>query len=231
MTVPGKLSEFLDQAAKQAGDPGLFEGAIIFVALNRTLDHLIQHALAAGDYHRGTPSPWSHTFLLAEAYHGPTTKLIECTVRSKDNKVIWDQDHADPIKIIWHKDVLSGVCRGEIGDYDDPRVGRWGVKWVPELLPAQRQALVADAADPKWQPYHYDFPGLLRELIRLISGGVIVPPPGQNLLFCSAFVQRVYTDVLGRDGHFAPGIRDEDTSPDDLWYPLGLGSRIGPTPP
>ncbi len=229
MGAPKRLSEFLQQAADQAGDPALFEGAIVFVALDRTLDHLIEQAMAAGDYHRGTPSPWSHTFLLAEPFNGPTTSLVECSVRSKDNKVIWDQDHADPIKIIWHKDVNSGVCRGRIGDYDDPRVNRWGVKWLPDLLPSQRQAIVTDASDAKWKPYHYDFPGLLRELIRLISGGAITPPGGKNLLFCSAFVQTVYTDVLGHHAKFAPGIKDDDTSPDDLWYP-SLGSRIGPVP-
>ena len=83
MDAPRRLSEFLQQAADQSGDPGLFEGAIVFVALNRPLDRLIQHTLAAGDYHRGTPSPWSHVFLLAERYHGPTTSIVECSVRSK----------------------------------------------------------------------------------------------------------------------------------------------------
>jgi hypothetical protein len=229
MTAPRRLSEFLKQAADQAGNPGLFEGAIIFVALERTLDRLIQNALAAGDYHRGTPSPWSHVFLLAEPYHGPETGLVECTVRSEENKIIWDQDHADPIAILWHKDVHSGICRGKVGDYDDNRVTRWGIKWLPELLPAQRRALVEDAEDPKWKPYHYDFPGLLRELIRLISGGAIVPPAGEHLLFCSAFVQEVYMDVLGLHGHFVAGVRDDDTSPDDLWYPT-VGTKIGPAP-
>jgi hypothetical protein len=37
MDAPKRLSEFLQQAADQAGDPALFEGAIVFVALDRTV--------------------------------------------------------------------------------------------------------------------------------------------------------------------------------------------------
>lgn len=89
-----------------------------------------------------------HFFLLAERYHGPTTSIVECSVRSKDNKVISDEDHADPIKILWHKDVKSGVCQGQIKDYDEYRVTRWGLKWLPDLLPSQRRDLVTDALSP-----------------------------------------------------------------------------------
>ncbi len=229
MATPAKLSEFLDQSVAQAGDASLFQGAIVFVALNRMLDRVIQQALALDDYHRGSPSPWSHCFLLAEPYHGPATALIECSVRTKDNRVIWDEDHVDPIKVLSGEDVKSGRCQGQIADYDDPRVTRWGVKWLDNLLPSQRQEIAVDALDPKWAPYRYDFPGLLRDLIRLISGGAIDLPAGKNLLFCSAFGQSVYTDVLADHGHFAPGITDAGTSPDDLWY-SDLGSRIGPMP-
>ncbi len=222
MTTPTKLSEFLGQISADAGPPDVFKGAIVFVSLDRELDRLIQHALGLGPYHRGKPGWWSHTFLLAGPWNGPETPLIEATVRSKENKIIWDQDHADPIKILWHDDVESGICTGKVGDYDDPRVGNWGVKWLPHLYPGQRDAIVAAAQDPKWNPYHYDFPGLLRELLRLASGGLIDPPPGKDLVFCSAFVQASYIDALGNAGDFAPGVNTADSTPDDLWYsPLG----------
>jgi hypothetical protein len=227
MPQPVTLSEFLDQAVTQVSDPGIFEGGIVMVSLDRLLDRLIEYALAVDEYHPGTPSPWSHTFLLAEPYHGPTTEIVECTVRTKDNKIIWDQDHVNPLKILFHEDVNSGICHGTVGDYDDHRVRRWGIKWIPGLTPTQRHSLAQEATDPKWKPYHYDFPGLLRELIRLATQSMIKPAPGQDLLFCSAFVQRVYSNVLGNAGDFKPGIRDEDASPDDLWYP-DLGTRIGP---
>jgi hypothetical protein len=207
--------------AADAGAANL-KGAIAFVSLNRTLDRLIQHALGLGPYHRGKPSWWSHTFLLADAWNGPGTKIIECSVRSQDNKIIWDQDHVDPIKVLSDKDVISGVCTGTVADYDDSRVINWGVKWLPQLSSAQRDSLATDAADPKWKPYRYDFPGLLRELLRIATGGLVDPPPGPDLLFCSGFVQAVYVDVLGLPGDFAPSINTYDTTPDDLWYsPLG----------
>jgi hypothetical protein len=49
MGTPTKLSEFLEQAATQARDAHLFEGAIIFVAVDRALDKVLQQALAIGD--------------------------------------------------------------------------------------------------------------------------------------------------------------------------------------
>jgi hypothetical protein len=216
------LSQQLDALAARVG-AGTLEGALIFVCMERTLDRLIRYALALGPYHPGQAGPWSHVFLLAEPYHGPGTGIIECSVRTKGNKIIWDEDHKiDPIKILWHKDVKSGICTGTIADYDDPRVTNAGIKWLPALTTPQRDTIITNAQDPRWEPYHYDFPGLLRELIRLVSGGTIDPPPGHRLLFCSAFVQRVYSLALGQAGDFAVRIRDDDTTPDDLWYsPLG----------
>jgi hypothetical protein len=222
MGTPTKLSEFLSQIADDTGKPEAFKGAVVLVSLDRELDRLIQHALGMGPYHRGKPSWWSHTFLLGGPWIGAQTPVIEASVRSKDGDIIWDQDHADPIKILWHKDVESGICTGQVGDYDDQRVGNWGIKWLPHLASAELDAIVAAARDPKWNPYHYDFPGLLRELLRLASGGLIDPPPGKDLIFCSAFVQAVYVDALGPSGDFAPGIATADSTPDDLWYsPLG----------
>jgi hypothetical protein len=221
---PAKLSELLGNLVASGVPAADLQGAIVFVRLERALDNLIRHALALGPYHPGRPSPWSHVFLLAEAYSGPATPIVDCTVRTKANRIIWDQDHdIDPIKILWHKDVKSGVCSGALDDYDDPRVPGWGVKWLQDLAPAERAALTAEATNPRWAPYHYDFPGLLRELLRLSSRGAIDPPPGKNLLFCSAFVQAVYSRVLGPKGDFAVRTRDDDTTPDDLWY-SALGS-------
>ena len=221
MAVPTRLSEFLESVILGEGAAPAI-GAIVFVSLDRTLDKLVQLGLGLGPYHRGRPSWWSHTFLLAGSWIGPITPILECSVRTEDNKIIWDEDYVDPIKLLRDENILSGICRGIVGDYDDPRVMNWGFKWLPELAATQRDALVADASDPKWKPYRYDFPGLLRELIRLATAGLIEAPAGSKRLFCSGFVQAVYANVLGAGGHFVPGIQTDDTTPDDLWYsPLG----------
>jgi hypothetical protein len=103
----------------------------------------------------------------------------------------------------------------------------WGVRWLPQLSTAQRDAIVTDALDPKWKPYHYDFPGLLRDLLRLASGGLIDPPPGKNLIFCSAFAQATYINALGVSGDFALDVATADSTPDDLWYsPLGQNQGL-----
>jgi hypothetical protein len=209
-------------------DPASLQGAIVFVSLDRVLDNLIRTALALGDYHRGKPGIWSHVFLIVEPYRGPETEIAECTVRHPTGGLIWDEDgHLDPLEVLASKNVLSGICFGRVSDYDDRRVTRWGVKYLPRLAVTQRERIVMAATDPKWASYRYDFPGLLRSLIRLITGDVISPPAGKNLLFCSAFVQHVYVDALGDAGRFTKWINDDDATPDDLWYP-NIGLAIGP---
>jgi hypothetical protein len=62
-------------------------------------------------------------------------------------------------------------------------------------------------------PQHLNRLRRRNRLHRLATQNTLKPAPGPNLLFCSAFVQRVYSNVLGNAGDFKPGIRDEDTSP------------------
>ena len=82
-----------------------------------------------------------------------------------------------------------------------------------------------EAEKLKRQGYHYDLPGLVRELARLLTG--IKVASGRRLLFCSAFCQLAYRSPLGPKGDFVPTIATEDTTPDDIWY-SALGNAALP---
>ena len=74
-----------------------------------------------------------------------------------------------------------------------------------------------------------DLPGLLRELLRLLTG--IVIPPGAKRLFCSSFLQAVYRLGLGAKGDFNAGLVDANTTPMTAHLVLTQGSQgrqIGP---
>jgi phospholipase C len=207
------LSTFLQSLADQL-TPESLRGAIILAALDRPIDHLIQLALGLGPYHPGEESPWSHTFLLADCYSGPGTPILDCTIRDAEGKVPWDE----PLDKLLSGGLTDagGIYTGAVGDYDDPHVTRIGLKLLADLTEAERQKIVDEAGSLRAAGYRYDIPGLVRELVRLLTG--IAVPPGEKLLFCSAFCQAAYRSALGPKGDFAPAIANEDTTPDDLWY-------------
>jgi hypothetical protein len=217
------LSQFLSQVAAKHGAASL-EGGMVFAMLQRPLDELISHALSNGPYHPGRPSPWSHCFMLAEPFKGPTTKILDCTIRDPAQKVLWNATLAQTLGIVFNSVNGAGagaIYDGTVGDYDDPHVTARGLKWLPGLSPLERGALVAEAHRLQQQKYAYDLPGLARELVRLLSG--IALPPADLRLFCSAFLQKAYRAALGPLADFNGDLRDEDTTPDDIWYsPKGL---------
>jgi hypothetical protein len=205
------LTDLLSLLASGQGADAL-EGSIVVARLKRPVDDLISSAMGLGPYHPGKPSPWSHTFLIAEPFHGPGTKILDCTIRTPDGRIDWNDD----LVAILSKgiDKNGGIYDGVVSDYDDPRITNWGIKWVPTLSSDQRGAIVAAGRHLQAKGYHYDIPGLLRELIRLLTG--IPIPVGDKLLFCSAFVQTAYRAAGA--GDFAPGIASADVTPDDLWF-------------
>lgn len=215
------LSSFLDGVASQSGAERL-KGAVVLVALDRPIDHLIRHAQGLGPYHRGRMSPWSHTFLLADAYSGPSTPILDCTIRDGKGRVAWDEKLEDVLRTGITKS--GSIYTGRVDDYDDPRTTDFGLKCIFDLPPADRDSIVVEAKKLQALGYHYDIPGLLRELVRLLTG--IDVPPGEKLLFCSGFCQAAYRSALGDRGDFAPKVETADTTPDDIWYsPLGNGAR------
>src|SRR5208282_1834014 len=108
----------------------------------------------------------------------------------------------------------GGIYAGKVADYNDPRVDPLGVRLIPALTSAQRAAVVGAGQTLAKQGYHYDLPGLFRELARLITG--ITVPAGEKLLFCSAFVQATYRAALGDVGDFMPpSVASTDVTPDD----------------
>lgn len=216
-----KLSEFLQSIAEQAG-PETLKGVIVLVALDRPIDHLIRQAQGLGPYHRGRPSPWSHTFLIADEYAGPGTPILDCTIRDPQGRVAWDEKLDEVLKTGIARS--GGIYTGRIDDYDDPRVTACGIKCICDLRADERDAIVAAGEALQAEGYHYDIPGLLRELVRLLMG--IEIPPGEKLLFCSGFCQAAYRVALGDRGDFAPDVATADTTPDDIWFsPLGNGAR------
>jgi hypothetical protein len=197
-------------------------GANILLAIDRPVDNMIRQALSLGPYHFGHPSPWSHCVILAGAFAGPDTPILDCTIR----------DPKDPSKLLFTETAMELITMlvkpagriylGRLGDYNDARVHPVGVKYIPSLTQEQRQAIVAAGTSLSSGGYSYDIPGLIRELVRLLTG--IAIPPGEKKLFCSAFNQKCYRMALGATGDFNTKVSDGDTTPDDLWYsPLGAG--------
>ena len=216
------LSSFLDQLAKKIG-PDSLRGAIVFLSLDRDIDRFIQLAMGLGPYHPGKASPWSHTILLADAYGDETTPILDCTIRTPAGAIAWNESLADVLKTGISKS--GGIYDGKVSDYNDPRVKAFGVKVRRDLQEDQRARIVAAGKALQKQGYHYDIPGLLRELALLTTG--IPIPAGYKLLFCSAFCQASYRNALGEGGNYQPGVKTEDSTPDDLWY-SDLGSRFLP---
>lgn len=215
------VSSFLQSLAAESGPEGL-KGAVVLVALDRPIDNMIQHALALGTYHRGEKSPWSHTFLVADSFSGPATPILDCTIRDAQGKIAWNGKLDEVLKTGIAKS--GGIYTGRVDDYDDPRTTALGVKYLQGLTPVERGAVVTEGKKLQAAGYRYDIPGLLRELVRLLTG--IDVPPGQKLLFCSGFCQAAYRNALGDRGDFAPKVPTSDTTPDDIWYsPLGIGAK------
>jgi len=211
------LSAFLGGLAQGQGGDALNAG-IVLVRMQRPVDNLIANAMGLGPYHFGRPSPWSHTFLIAEPFQGPGTKILDCTIRTSDGELDWNDDLLQILET--GIDENGGIYDGTVADYDDPRVTAIGLKHLPALTSSQRTAIVDAGRTLQAGGYHYDIPGLVRELVRLLTG--IPVPAGDKLLFCSAFVQTAYRAAAA--GDFATGTASVDVTPDDLWYStLGQG--------
>ncbi len=218
------LCEYLDRLLPEIG-PDSLRGAIVFLSLDREIDRFIQLAMGLGPYHPGRESPWSHTVLIADAYRGRGTPILDCTIRTPEGAIAWNESLEDVLKTGITQS--GGIYDGCLSDYDDPRVTAFGLKIVQELDADQRQRVVTEARTLQADGYHYDIPGLLRELARLLTG--IPIPAGEHLLFCSAFCQAAYRNALGDAGDFQPKVRTEDSTPDDLWYSsLGVGFLPAP---
>jgi hypothetical protein len=220
-----RLPAFLATVAADVGAAHL-KGAVILVALQRPVDDLIRTAQSLGPYHHGTRSLWSHTFLIAENYTGVDTKILDCTIRNRDGSVAWTEPLDQTLNEILHKS--GAIYSGQVGNYDDARVINVGVKLLKTLTTAQCDAIVAAATALQAGHYYYDVPGLLRELIRLLTG--IAIPADPQRLFCSAFCQAAYRTALGAVGDFNPALATADITPDDIWYSR-TGTPFPPTAP
>lgn len=225
MSGAARASDFLVELARAEG-PGALEGAIVLVALDRPIDALVRQALALGPHHRGAPGRWSHAFLIAEPYRGPDTKILDATVRDRDGRIRWRGTLAEHLRILSDATVGGGagsIYEGSVGDYDkgpddhDQGVTDWGVLWEPTLSEDQRKAVVREARALRDRGITYDFPGLLRELVKMLTG--IRLPVSDRRLFCSAFAEAAYRAALGPSGGFAPAaLAAAEVTPDDLWY-------------
>lgn len=192
---------------------------MVFVSLDRPLDQTIRYALALGPFHPGQPSPWSHCFLLAGPYTDGSTPILDCTIRDQNNQIIWNSSLDEDIQVLatGFAGRAGGIYAGRVDDYDNLKVLSCGVKWLPTIGRAEQDRLVAAGKSLQEQGYHYDLPGLVWELVRLLMG-VEIRPPGPKLLFCSGFLATVYRNALGSDGDFAPKVASADTTPDEIWY-------------
>jgi hypothetical protein len=210
------LLDFLRGVADTHGAASL-EGAIVFVACRRDLDDAIRLAMAHNPHHPGEPAPWSHCFLLAAPFTGASTPILDCAIRDASGANIWDLGPMDAAKMLCTaiEGKAGGIYCSTLGDFEDPHVIDFGVKFL-QVTAEQRRSIVDAGFELRAEGYHYDFPGLFRELARLFCG--ITIPEHRKLLFCSAFTQLAYRRALGKEGDFAPTLADDDVDPDALWF-------------
>jgi hypothetical protein len=161
--------------------------------------------------------------------------ILDCTIRTKDipPKVDWNQklsgSFGEPI------DKQGGIYLGNVGEYCDPHVTLAGIKFLPDISDAQRDAIVAAGTALYYGSYHYDIPGLFRELARFTSGDQVMLAPTAGLLFCSAFCQTAYFKVdpsylFAQATQWFPAVPPDLTTDDDVWY-SPLGGRFPPKVP
>jgi hypothetical protein len=185
--------------------------------------------MGLGDYHKGTPSRWSHNVLVTDPFGTKDTKkirILDCTIRDKNGKVAWKTDFWEVLTKPLDKQ--GGIYKGRIGEYADRRVYDYGIKYIPGLSAGDRKNIVARGKALRAEHYYYDIPGLFRKLIYFLSG--IQLPPRRGLLYCSAFCQKAYVKALGPNAQFQKKIRTEDTTDDDIWYST-VGDCYSQSPP
>jgi len=139
------VSEFAANVASIVGNDAM-QGAIILVAIDRTVDRLIQKSLALSCHHPGKPSPWSHTFLLAAPFQGASTPILDCTVRDSKGNIDLHPKLFDILKTIVDKN--GGVFGGELGLYDIDQVHPVGVKLISDAAPAERASIISGDSVP-----------------------------------------------------------------------------------
>ena len=212
------IPRFLGKFASKYGPDALI-GAVLLLRIKRTIDDIMSDALGLSwKFHFGRPSPWSHCVLIREAYQGnKRIKIYDCTIRDANGDVDWDM----PLKDLLSKplDKQGGIYRGHVDDYEDKRVTRFGIKFMPDLERPDRESIVGSARALHDKGYCYDIPGLLRALAHIALNPELPPPP-KNLLHCSGFCQKAYFDALGSNGMFDPSVQwAEDATDDEIWYP------------
>src|SRR5271167_1520539 len=111
------LADFLLSVAQKHGAEAM-RGAVVLVSLKRPIDDLIREAEGLGPYHRGMRSDWSHCFLLADAYSGPQTSILDCTIRDDKSQILWNTNLQEFLTIL--NKPSGGIYAGKIADYSDP---------------------------------------------------------------------------------------------------------------
>jgi hypothetical protein len=223
------IASFLDQVASNH-DCRALHGAIVFVMTERPLSRLICKALASGPHPRREPSPWSHCFLLAEPYHGASTRILDCSIRDVEGCIEWDVSLGRAFRMLLAGLLgsgVGGVYDAHLGDYDHHRIVGYGVRWLPDATAVDRRGIIEHARALQRESIRFDLLGFFRILLWLLTG--IRLKPSANRLFCSAFVQNAYRAALGNAGVFQPKVRDEDTTPADIWLSC-KGDSIAYTP-
>jgi hypothetical protein len=227
--IPRLLREF-DQDY-----PGrTLKGAILLLKINREADNLISPAMGlCWRYHWGSPSPWSHNVLITGAYDRDMRRIpiLDCTIRTKEGKVDWDQKLLGSIgKPI---DKQGGIYAGTVAEYCDEHVTLAGIKFLHRISDSARDAIVNAGKALYARRHYYDIPGLFRALARFASGDQVMLPGSRRLLFCSAFCQKAYMDADHRH-QFAKKFKEfhavpaDLTTDDDVWY-SELGTRFPET--
>ena len=220
-----KVSDFVKNVSNKYG-PDKLEGAMLMLNIDRLLDNIIRWAFSLDGFHRGQPGLWSHCVLIAAPFNGDSTPILDCTIRDSKNRVIWNPTLLDDIDSIFGGNA-GGIYSGKISDYDSENVKDCGVYFLPHISKDKRHQIVLEGQRLQGQGYHYDLPGLVRELIRLLLGKTY---SGNNkLLFCSAFLAMAYREALGLAWTVAPSVPTDDITEDDIWYSK-TGITVPPAP-
>jgi len=166
----------------------------------------------------GTPSYWSHAFLL----HSPLSTDARVNRDRKKSAWLWESTLEPPDAFSRFSD-RNGVSARRIADYRRGGFHLLEAHCVPNfaviaisLSPEERAAILARASDPNVDQLRYDVLGLAGTWFAYLTNRASRPNPlsDGHAIYCSAYVQLAY-DAAGLD--LAPGAHQRNPSPEHLW--------------
>ncbi len=166
----------------------------------------------------GTPSYWSHAFLIAS----PLANTAAGNRSAGSSAWIWESTLEPDTRFSRFSD-RNGVAPRRISDYSRAKFDLFHAHCAPNvavlsisLSPAEREAILQRADDPDVDQLRYDLLGLLGTWFAYLTNRAVHRNPLSegNGVHSSAYAQLAY-DAAGID--LAPGAHQRNTSPEHIW--------------